>query len=187
MNNAELTLPTADQVRAMSVPLPQDETYVVTNTTVIDAPLDFVWEHFPRDADISRVMTPFRGFPGAKSWITTPDFNNKGSSIAYTMSNGLTITETIVKRENHHYVYGYQMPFRNFIFKFWQGNLLYKDAGNGQTELTWKYWLAPKDNLFGRFLARRIIQFIWRGYTRTGVANIKAEAERLYAQANDDQ
>ena len=169
---------TAQQIHHMSAPLPDDPTYVVTNATVIDAPLPFVWEHLPKSLDISRIMQPYRGLPGAARWETSPDFNGPGSTITYTMTDDSQIAETILKRSDYHYVYAYLPPMR--MFDFWQGNLFYSELPDGRTQVVWRYWLKPRDGLLNRLVARLLKRFIWRGYTARGIVAIKAETERLY-------
>ncbi|MFI1867295.1 hypothetical protein [Streptomyces jumonjinensis] len=112
--------------------------------------------------------------------VVTPDFPEKGSTIVYTMTDGSTITETVFKRgpAAHHCVYGYLPPMP--IFEFWQGNLFYSATPDGRTEVTWRYWIKPKNNLISKLGARLLKHFIWRHYTARGITGMKAEAERLY-------
>ncbi|MGW6459234.1 hypothetical protein ACWF94_25475 [Streptomyces sp. NPDC055078] len=176
------TVLTQQQIQDMSAPLPADSTYVVTNTAVMDAPLDFVWENLPKNVDISRIMRPYRGLPGAASWVVTQEFNEPGSNITYTMTDSSTIIETIFKRDpvTRHYAYGYLPPVP--VFDFWQGNLFYSATPDGRTEVVWRYWLKPKDTLISRIGARLLKHLIWNGYTARGIKGMKAEVERLYRE-----
>jgi hypothetical protein len=174
-------MPTTREIERMSADLPKEDTYIVTNVITVDVPLDFVWENLPKNLDFSQVMQPYGWLPGAWTWETSENFNETGSSITYTMTDNSTVEETIIKRDtaSRHYVYACLPPIPGF--DFWQGNLFYKDAGNGKTTVIWRYWLKPKDNFLSKIVVARLLKlFIWKGYTAKAASGMKSEIERLY-------
>jgi hypothetical protein len=179
-------MPTPDEIQRMSADLPKEDTYVITNVISIDAPLKFVWENLPKNIDFRRVQQPYCGLPGARTWVTSGNFNQTGSNITYTMTDNSTIEETIIKRDaaSHHYVYACLPPIT--FFDFWQGNLFYKDAGDRKTTVVWRYWLKPNDNFLSKIIVARLLKlFIWRGYTARAASAMKSETERLYSHQRE--
>lgn len=126
-------------------------------------------------------MQPYGWFPGALAWETSENLNETGSHITYTMMDNCKIEETIIKRDtaSHHYVYACLPPITGF--DFWQGNLFYKNAGNGKTSVVWRYWLKPDDNFLSKIVVASLLKlFIWNGYAPKAASGMQPEIERLY-------
>ncbi|GFF64903.1 hypothetical protein IFM60648_01427 [Aspergillus lentulus] len=174
-------MPGPGELQRMSADLPEDDTFIITNIITVDAPLEFVWENLPKNVDMSQIMQPYLALPGVRTWVTSENFNETGSSITYTMTDGSTMEEFVIKRDanSHHYVYACSPRVK--FFDFWQGNLFYEDSGNGKTTVVWRYWLKPDDKFLSNIIVSRLLKlFVWRGYTDRAASRMKSEIERLY-------
>lgn len=82
-----------------------DEAFWIEHNIVIDAPIEFVWEHHPKSVDVSKCMMPYGPLGGVEAQTPSEDFNEAGSTITYVLTGGATLVERILKRdsENHHY------------------------------------------------------------------------------------
>ncbi|THC97976.1 hypothetical protein EYZ11_002546 [Aspergillus tanneri] len=63
------------------------------------------------------------------------------------MTDDSTIEEVIIKRD---------------------GNLYYKDSGNGKTTVVWRYWPKLNDKFLSKVVVARLLKlFIWKSKLNT--------------------
>lgn len=161
--------------------------FKVVNVVEFNAPVEWVWKHWPLNFDISKVMsndpTGANQTMGVVSQRTGPapdgtPFNNVGSSIHYWLVGGREVDEVVLQRDNVRLIYEYVYSLG---FADAQGHMIYESTGPRTSQIVWTYWIKPKSD-DAKVKSHKFMNEIWGPFITNHCApNLKVAVDGLYA------
>jgi len=166
------------------------DTWKVKIDVNIQAPLDWVWEHYPMDFDLSKIMTevdiygsPVEGGFGIQKQRHGADFPAVGSKIFLTTKEGKEIEEEVLVRNEH------TKTFQcTFSMKGWTiTHQMCMEQKGENTCIHWQYHFKPKSCMW------RQPTYVWKSkvhgpwLTKHCAVNMKNEIEKKYKSEQAQQ
>lgn len=160
--------------------------FKVVNVVEFNAPLAWVWEHWPLNFDISKVMTDdptgAHATMGVVSQRTAPSatgtpFNGVGSHIFYTLVGGRQVDEVVLQRDPTQFVYEYVYSLG---FADAQGHMIYQSTGENTSRILWTYWIRPTSDAM-KVRAHKFLNEVWGPFITFHCApNLKVAVDASY-------
>lgn len=124
-------------------------------TMIINAPIDSAFNYI-LPVDLTHIFKKYKRFPAIIKSNETEFWNKAGLTRTVFFEDGTTAQETmlsVIPSKSFSYkIEKFTSPLRNLAKKV-DGEYVFTDLGNGQTQIVWTYKIIPKN-----FFARTIIK-----------------------------
>lgn len=124
-------------------------------TMIINAPVDSAFNYI-LPVDLTHIFKRYKRFPAVIKTNETEFWNKAGLTRTVFFEDGTTAQETmllVIPNKSFSYkIEKFTSPFKNLAKKV-DGEYVFTNLGNGQTEILWTYKIIPKN-----FFARAIIK-----------------------------
>jgi len=158
---------------------PDSEIFKVSQEIVVNVPLDWVWDKWPKAFNMSKTMWWEDRKFGVLSAQASPGYNEPGSHVRYVTSENITVDEEVITRDNATHHFRYESPGDGHVFQKHQGDQIWEALGS-ISMLTWTYWMEPLPNEDAKIKAYLYKTEVYEPYLHVCGENIKNAIEKEF-------
>lgn len=144
----------------------------------INAPIDSAFNYIV-PVDLSHIFKKYKNLPAIIKTDETEKWIKAGLTRTVYFEDGSTSKETLLTVVPHssfsYKIENFTSQLR-FLAKRIEGDWIFKDLGNGQTEIEWTYKIVPK-NFFSRGLINLVLLKNINGLLTNALAILKTDLE----------